>query len=85
MGKLRKSFHCHSCSAWTFWGVDSAAAQLSDPFGNDANDLPTDRFVRNIHDEYLELVGTGVESGSAANDTLLSIPGEVGRKSGKQE
>jgi putative membrane protein len=71
--------------AWTFWGVDSAAAQLSDPFGTDANDLPTDRFVRSIHDEFLELVGTGTVSGSNANDTFLSLPSSVGSKEIKGE
>ncbi|KAK9898815.1 UPF0187-domain-containing protein [Cystobasidium minutum MCA 4210] len=71
--------------AWTFWGVDSAAAQLSDPFGTDVNDLPTDKFVRNIHDEYLELVGSGAMSGSNANDSFLTLPASVGSKDVKSE
>lgn len=75
----------HATSAWTFWGVDSAAAQLSDPFGTDANDLPTDRFIRSIHDEYLELAGTGKTSGSDANDTFLTLPSGFGSKDLKGE
>lgn len=67
-------------SAWTFWGVDSAAAQLSDPFGTDSNDLPVDRFVKNIHAEYLEVVGTGITSGSNANDDLLTLPSGIGSR-----
>jgi len=66
--------------AWTFWGVNAAAQQLSDPFGTEANDLPVDRFVNNIHLEYLELVGVGEQSGSAANDAFLTLPAEVGEK-----
>lgn len=82
---LARIANISSVRAWTFWGVDSAAAQLSDPFGTDANDLPTDRFVRNIHDEYLELVGTGTTSGSDANDTFMTLPPGVGSKEVKSE
>ena len=66
--------------AWTFWGVDSAASQLSDPFGTDANDLPTDKFVASIHSEFLELVGEGTASGSSANDELLGLPDSLGER-----
>lgn len=62
--------------AWTFFGVDSAAAQLSDPFGKDDNDLPTDKFVQSIHNDILEILGEG----SWANREWLSLPAEIGEK-----
>jgi len=48
-----------SLAAFTFFGIDKIAEQLSDPFGLDANDLPVDRFCAEIKKEYLELLGAG--------------------------
>lgn len=49
-------------AAFTFFGVDRAAEQLSDPFGTEENDLPLDRFCADIESEYREYLGSGSSS-----------------------
>ncbi|GAA6002276.1 uncharacterized protein JCM10292_000842 [Rhodotorula paludigena] len=49
-------------SAAVFFGVDSAAAELSDPFGLEPNDLPVSRYCADLHREYLEMLGEGDSS-----------------------
>lgn len=61
--------------------MDSAAAQLSDPFGTDSNDLPIERFVQNIHLEYLEVIGKGGMTDSIPTKERLTLPSGSQKKS----
>ncbi|BGP39928.1 hypothetical protein JCM10450v2_003907 [Rhodotorula kratochvilovae] len=52
-------------SAAVFFGLNSAAEELSDPFGVEPNDLPVARYCADLHREYLEMLGEG--GGSSGN------------------
>lgn len=68
-------------SAAVFFGIDRAAEELSDPFGEEPNDLPVGRFCADLHREYLEMLGEG--GGSAGNawepDVPVAAPAEQQR------
>lgn len=42
--------------AYTFFGIEEIGAQIEDPFGNDDNDLPLERFCATIEGNRRELV-----------------------------
>lgn len=42
--------------AYTFFGIEEIGAQIEDPFGNDDNDLPLERFCATIEGNLRELV-----------------------------
>ncbi|GAA5824220.1 hypothetical protein JCM11251_001573 [Rhodosporidiobolus azoricus] len=46
-----------------FCGVDSAAEELSDPFGEQPNDLPIARFCADLYRETREMLGEGGSNG----------------------
>ncbi|GAA5851325.1 hypothetical protein JCM8547_004207 [Rhodosporidiobolus lusitaniae] len=50
-------------AAAVFCGVDSAAEELSDPFGTQPNDLPIARFCADLYRECKEMLGDGGSNG----------------------
>ncbi|GAA5977638.1 hypothetical protein JCM11641_006883 [Rhodosporidiobolus odoratus] len=50
-------------AAAVFCGVDSAAEELSDPFGTQPNDLPIARFCADLYRETKEMLGEGGSDG----------------------
>ncbi|BGP16009.1 hypothetical protein JCM10213_005440 [Rhodosporidiobolus nylandii] len=61
-------------AATVFVGIDAAAEELSDPFGDQPNDLPIARFCADLYREYREMVGA---NGSSNGDDWLPAPDAV--------
>ena len=39
--------------AYTFFGIEEIGVEIEDPFGNDANDLPLERYCQRLEVEFL--------------------------------
>ncbi|ORY23334.1 hypothetical protein BCR33DRAFT_796544 [Rhizoclosmatium globosum] len=64
----------------TFFGTDAIAGEISDPFGNDENDLPLDYFCFKLQDDLEYVMDQGFEGvslgvGSSDEDVLVSSNG----------
>ncbi|GAA5916587.1 hypothetical protein JCM6882_002552 [Rhodosporidiobolus microsporus] len=80
-------------AAAVFCGVDSAAEELSDPFGTEANDLPIARFCADLYRETKEMLGEGGSNGdewapepaTISSSAAVSSAAQSGAQGNKKE
>ena len=63
--------------AYTFFGIEEIGVEIENPFGQDDNDLPLERFCETIERDLLELSdGLGPREVASA-ESLQPLPGAV--------